>query len=633
MGDNMSVVDTVQYKGEDEKYEIRLALTTRSSGLKQQNGNMQFISDKVELRREKIRSLAFLLGALDDMHKEDFISIVKCDKDKKLEQLVLDNIQSISERYMMQPDFTIYNATIEAMTQIVFENKDAQDYLDGIVEKLCPKLYSKKDTCIQTTRRVIEYIANQAISPKNRKKAKEERCFCASEEMIAILYYLIIWKTSNDMDDKNVELLTKFIKGIEIPIGKFSTARRTDTSLDWLADILNLSTEKLMDDKLFLKYQENCLKKAAIWMHDVIDKDEFLCLGSVEDYEGFFEKEKYRDFFVTVFSEMLLNLQNIKDKEDAEASDFGVNPMSVLLNSLAEIKWYPKCIGGGNFYAAFNVSLASVAASYAISSFDGENVEEELERTNMIRKSGINNPERFVCDLFTAFVLQLISLEYKKKDYDVYSISIDVEKELMKENPHRSVFTDYISQKEDSIALKDKEIAQLKKNLQIFHQKQQDEEKEINKKIKPLEDENRELQKENRKLKEELKTLKQKKEELDSMIEAYEQTIGKQEQFTESKHYLSDEELRNQKILFVGGRYELVRTLKNIMVNAKFVQTETDPVPDLAKIDKIIYFSNFINHSTYNKVFDKAKILNISYQFVHTQNYEQVWELLKRASN
>lgn len=177
MGDNMSVVDTVQYKGEDEKYEIRLALTTRSSSLKQQNGNMQFISDKVELRREKIRSLAFLLGALDDMHKEDFISIVKCDKDKKLEQLVLDNIQSISERYMMQPDFTIYNATIEAMTQMVFENKDAQDYLDGIVEKLCPKLYSKKDTCIQTTRRVIEYIANQAISPKNRKKAKEERCF------------------------------------------------------------------------------------------------------------------------------------------------------------------------------------------------------------------------------------------------------------------------------------------------------------------------------------------------------------------------------------------------------------------------------------------------------------------------
>lgn len=82
MGDNMSVVDTVQYKGEDEKYEIRLALTTRSSSLKQQNGNMQFISDKVELRREKIRSLAFLLGALDDMHKEDFISIVKCDKDK-----------------------------------------------------------------------------------------------------------------------------------------------------------------------------------------------------------------------------------------------------------------------------------------------------------------------------------------------------------------------------------------------------------------------------------------------------------------------------------------------------------------------------------------------------------------------
>ena len=119
--------------------------------------------------------------------------------------------------------------------------------------------------------------------------------------------------------------------------------------------ILNLSTEKLMDDKLFLKYQENCLKKAAIWMHDVIDKDEFLCLESIEDYEGFFEKEKYRDFFVTVFSEMLLNLQNIKDKEDAEASDFGVNPMSVLLNSLAEIKWYPKCIGGGNFYAAFNV--------------------------------------------------------------------------------------------------------------------------------------------------------------------------------------------------------------------------------------------------------------------------------------
>lgn len=49
----------------------------------------------------------------------------------------------------------------------------------------------------------------------------------------------------------------------------------------------------------------------------------------------------------------------------------------------------------------------------------------------------------------------------------MYSISIDVEKELMKENPHRSVFTDYISQKEDSIALKDKEIAQLKKTYRF----------------------------------------------------------------------------------------------------------------------------------------------------------------------
>lgn len=152
----------------------------------------------------------------------------------------------------------------------------------------------------------------------------------------------------------------------------------------------------------------------------------------------------------------------------------------------------------------------------------------------------------------------------------------------------------------------------------------------MEKEIKPLQDENRTLRKENEKLKEELEALKQKKTELESMIEAYEETIGKQEEIIENNEALTDEELRKQKILFVGGRYELIRTLKNIMENAKFVQIETDPIPDLTKIDRIIYFSNFINHSTYNKVFDRAKVISIPYQFIHTQNYKQVWEVLKR---
>ena len=627
----MSVVDTVQYKDEGERYEIRLALTGRNK--KEHNKKTQLVSDKIYHRKEKIRSLAFLLGALDNTHKDEFLSIVKCDKEGKLEQLVLRNVQSLSERYMMQSDITIYNATIEAVTQMVLENKEAQDCLNGVIESLCPRLYSRKNTCEQTIRQVMEYIASQAISTKNKRKIKGERYFCASEETVAILYYLITWNAPEDMDNKKVELLATFINSIEIPVAKFSTARRTNTSLDWLAEILDLSTGKLMEDKLFLKYQNNCLKKAALWLYDIINKDNYLCFEDTDKCELYFKEEKYRDFFVTVFSEMLLTLQNIKDKEENIASDFGVNPMSVLLNSLSEIKWYPKNIGGDNFYAAFNVSLASVAASYVIFSFDGNDVEEELERSNMIRRSSLENPERFVCDLFTAFVLQLIALEYKKKDYEVYSVSVDVEKELMKENSQRSVFTDFLSQKNESLALKDKEIEYLKRDLQIFQERQQEEEKILNRKLKPLEDENRDLQRENRRLKEELEELKKKKEELDSMVEAYEETIGRQEQHSETESELTDEELRQQKILFVGGRYELIRTLKNVMLNAKFIQTETDPVPDLAKVDKIIYFSNFINHSTYNKVFDKAKISNIPYQFIHTQNYEQVWELLKKAAN
>jgi len=623
---NMSVFDIMECKNNQEKQEIRIAVNAWKQAAHPER--IEIIENKIDEKKEKIRSLLFLVNVINKGYPDEFISLVEYDKTGFVDEYVHDQMMTSGGRYMISAEMAIYNATTEAVTQMILQDEKAQDFLDEILSDICPRFYSKKNSETKTINLITEFLSKKASSAKNRRTSNSLKCFSLEKDTLAFLYYIIIWKIEKDEDNERAMVLHRFIKNVEIEPGNIINERRTDTSVDWLAELLNVSPEKITEDKLFLKYQESCFRKAALWLYEVLEEDKFLQIDKPEvDY--CMEQQQYKKFLFIAFDELLLKLQNINDTEEVEAKTFGRNPLSVILNYLSEIKWYPKSIGEKNINTAFNLAVLSTTASYAILSFDGEDLD-KLERTNLIRKSSIDNPEQFVCNLFTSFVLNLISVEYKHKDFETYSVGHDMEKMLEKAQTKKQ--QDVVQEQDNTLELKELEIERLKKTMWALSEKQQDENKKLDKKIKPLENENRILQKENEKLKEELESLKQKKAELESMIEAYEEAIGKQEEASTINETCTDEELWQQKILFVGGRYELVRTLKNIMENAKFVQTETDPIPDFNKIDRIIYFSNFINHSTYNKVFDRAKGFNIPYQFVHTQNFEQVWGILKKNS-
>lgn len=623
----MSVFDVMECgknKADEKHQEIRIIVNALDQTEKSKTLNV--VEEQIHLKKEKVKSLLFLMNVINKNDSRQFSILMEYDKNGIIEKYVSDKLKCFGGRYMDSSEKTIFKVATEAMTQMILDDQKAQELLDDILSQIYPQFYSKNNSESKTIYLIMDFIKKQTF--KGEKVNDSKVCISLEEDTLAFFYYYVIWKVKKDKDNPLSIFLHDFIEQMEINTQQLLNERRTDTAFDWLSELLEIVPEEMDEDKIFVKYKESCYCQAAKWLYDTLETDGYININD-EQAESYIEQQDYHDYLSYVFQKMIGMLQTPDDERNISAWDFGRNTLSAILNALSEIKWYPKMIGEKNVEVAFNVAALSTISSYAIISFE-ENEVNDLQRTNIIRKSSLKNPEQFVCSLFTSFVLNLISVDYKYKDYETFSVGKDMEL-LLKENSQEKNAQQALQEWQDSILeLKDQEIERLKTNVWKLSEKQRDENKMMEKKIKPLEDENRTLQKENEKLKEELEALKRKKTELESMIEAYEETIGKQEEIIEKNEALTDEELRKQKILFVGGRYELIRTLKNIMENAKFVQIETDPVPDLTKTDRIIYFSNFINHATYNKVFDRAKVISVPYQFIHTQNYEQVWEILKK---
>lgn len=190
------------------------------------------------------------------------------------------------------------------------------------------------------------------------------------------------------------------------------------------------------EDKIFAKYKESCYCQAAKWLYDALDTDGYININD-EQAESYIEQQDYYDYLSYVFQKMVSTLQKPDDERDISAWVFGRNPLSAILNSLSEIKWYPKRMGDRNMEVAFNMAALSAISSYAIISFEEKEVN-DLQRTNLIRKSSLKNPEQFVCSLFTAFVLNLISVDYKYKDCETFSIGQDMEI-MLKENSQEKI--------------------------------------------------------------------------------------------------------------------------------------------------------------------------------------------------
>lgn len=132
----------------------------------------------------------------------------------------------------------------------------------------------------------------------------------------------------------------------------------------------------------------------------------------------------------------------------------------------------------------------------------------------------------------------------------------------------------------------------------------------LNKKVDSLEEENNDL-----------------KLKLQYQLE-YINLLEKPEEIISEDIQINKEELYNKKILFIGGRIEIVRELKKLFPLGVFTSNENDNV-NMSNVDSIVMFPKFMNHSLYYKYVNLARQTKMQIIYCNMNNLEQV---LKKIS-
>ena len=88
--------------------------------------------------------------------------------------------------------------------------------------------------------------------------------------------------------------------------------------------------------------------------------------------------------------------------------------------------------------------------------------------------------------------------------------------------------------------------------------------------------------------------------------------------------------MKKQVILFVGGHEDLLTELRKELPLCKFLSKSTEPMPDMSKIDRVVVFYKFANHTTFNKIMASVRKIQIPVQYIDRKNYSQVLEQLRR---
>lgn len=645
----MSYMDIVECDAYAENEgEIRILINSwKDAKKKAENSSLYTTSSPKPLqdKRLKVVSLLHVLTCLQKSNRNVCLRLLTKDFEA-IDSYITQNLKNMGGRYMVDSTMAVTNAITEAMAQSIIKNESQQQELDAILQEECPQFFPKNKTGEELADALIEFIEKTIRNSERSKripKIEGMAGFEIGEMQYACLKYVFAWKLQECQNDAT-DVLRYFFEIAGHEEQYMFNERMTETYIDWLLEMLDIAPPNLEDDKLFLKYRNRCMKEAAEWLDAEVQEPDKKVSCNTEgeeemevEYPCLYDYEAdYREYIHDIFDYWICMLQRPSSAVgEVTAECFGRSPLSYTLNTLAENKWYIKDIGDDNREAAFRIAEVSIISTNAFVNFEGDLC--ELEKSTIMRRSRIKNMETFVVSLFNAYVINLISYEYKRKDYQLYKekkaaligIHEDAENLSRKWKNNIEKHVGKVNEEQEKLLTqKDEEISRLLRKIEALEKAQENNGKEKNGESSALAEEARLLAKENRKLKERLEQSEEKIKTQREMIDAYEQALDSKENEDEEP-MLSDEELLLQRILFVGGRYELIRKLKDTMPNAKFVQFETDPVPDLSKIERIIYFSNFINHCTYNKIFDTAKGYDIPFSFIHTQNYEQVTKVLK----
>jgi hypothetical protein len=625
----MSLFDSLENKGlESEENIIRRHFIAQSLHQSQnQHSYKMFVNtDDIELmQRFKTTSLLHMLTFVSEEHLEKLMKLGN-GKIAEQEEYISKMLSNVSIRYMLPAVHTIHNITIEALAQVILHDGDMLDRFKGLIAELYPKFFKKGQQPVEA---IINFMYGKKW--KSKKFAQNDPNKYVGIELsygeVACLKFLIGWYDV-DMSEPIVKWFCKEIMSNYEEQNMYAE-REVCTSYDFLAKQLGIAPEEFVEDKIFLKYSNRCMAVVAEWLSESIKNNEALLMmfPKLEDY-----KENHLEYIKKVFNFELLKLQDINSEyQNMSAELFGRNPLSFITNILAENKWFLREKTVEHHEIAFRMALFSVCSSNAIVNFMGEF--EKLEKVNLIRNTSVN-PGEIAVILYAAYAINLISIEYKLKDIECNDIitkcsQTDSRGTKSWVHPRITDLETELMQLKEQIKEKDRTISRQHNQIENLERSSGDVKKLIRENAQTYEVEIRQLNLANKKLTATIEDYDKRIQEQDVLLEAYEQAVARKECVQADASY-TDEEINDQSILFVGGRYELIRKLKEMLPKAKFYTTVTEPMPDIRKIDRIVYFSRFIDHSTYNKIFDKAKLLSIPFLFIHTQNHDQIMGIIKQ---
>lgn len=119
----MSVFDVMECgkdKVNEEHQEIRIIVNALDQ--KEQSKTLDIMKEQIHLKKERVKSLLFLVNAINKNHLREFSVLMEYDKDGIIEKYVSDKIKTFGGRYMDSSEKTIFKATTEAMTQMSLQN-------------------------------------------------------------------------------------------------------------------------------------------------------------------------------------------------------------------------------------------------------------------------------------------------------------------------------------------------------------------------------------------------------------------------------------------------------------------------------------------------------------------------------
>lgn len=265
-----------------------------------------------------------------------------------------------------------------------------------------------------------------------------------------------------------------------------------------------------------------------------------------------------------------------------------------------------------------------------------ETIETHLLKGDTISKEGIvrgtemseTDIEFFLanlkCNLLTCLFAEYIKLERERSydDSDLCSVVQRCEFNMCSDDDefkgtYKNLNNELskIKIEKENLAIKNKELEEEIEQLKVQIQKQTKADAYM-----------KELKETNELLKNEVIALQEANERTRRNFEFYEREKygAKEDVFIAEMENIPDNFFADKKVIIVGGRWEVNSILEEIMPKSRIVYNATDSLLNVNNYDCVFFFTEYLNHTVYNKYVSSCRVNNKPMFYLYGSNIENL---------